>query len=65
MELKIPPADYKAIADKLIMTELFEEVAGEMKIPMPGDDMQPFTVTIDKAVFDPNNVGSYLAMAKK
>jgi hypothetical protein len=27
--------------------------------------MKPFTVTIDKRVFDPNNVGAYLALAKK
>ena len=59
--LKTPPADYKAIADKLIMSDLFVEVASEMKLPIPDDDMKPFTVTIDKREFDPNNVGSYLA----
>jgi hypothetical protein len=32
-----------------------------MKLPIPDDDMKPFTVTIDKREFDPNNVGSYLA----
>ena len=59
--LKTPPADYKAIADKLIMSDVFAEVASEMKLPIPDDDMKPFTVTIDKREFDPNNVGSYLA----
>lgn len=63
--LKTPPADYKAVSDKLIMSDVFEEVAAEMKLTLPDDDMQPFTVTIDKAVFDPNNVGGYLALAKK
>ena len=59
--LKTPPADYKAIADKLIMSDVFAEVASEMKLPIPDDDMKPFTVTIDKREFDPNNVSSYLA----
>jgi nitrate/nitrite transport system substrate-binding protein len=63
--LPTPPADYKAIADKLIMSDLYKEVAGEMKIPVPDDDMKPFTVTLDKAVFDPNKVENYLAVAKK
>lgn len=59
--LKTAPADYKAIADKLIMSDVFSEVASEMKLTLPDDDMKPFTVTIDKREFDPNNVGSYLA----
>ena len=63
--LKTAPEDYKSIADKLIMNDIFEEVAGEMKLDVPNDDMQPFTVTIDNVVFDPNNVGGYLALAKK
>jgi nitrate/nitrite transport system substrate-binding protein len=63
--LSTPPADYKAVADKIIMSDLYKEVAGEMKLSVTNDDMQPFTVTIDKAVFDPNHVDSYLAVAKK
>ena len=59
--LKTPPVDYKSIADKLIMSDVFAEVASEMKLPVPDDDMKPFTVTIDKREFDPKNVGSYLA----
>ncbi|MFN6943407.1 MAG: CmpA/NrtA family ABC transporter substrate-binding protein [Cytophagaceae bacterium] len=47
--------DYKAIADKLIMQDLYEEVAGEMGISIPDDDMKPFTIDLDKAYFDPNN----------
>ena len=60
-----PPPDYKQIADKIIMDDLYREVAQEMKLTVPDDDMKPFTVTIDKAVFDPNNVSAYLALAKK
>ncbi|MCU7550769.1 ABC transporter substrate-binding protein [Chitinophagaceae bacterium LB-8] len=63
--LSTPPSDYKSIADKIIMSDLYKEVAGEMKLSVADDDMQPFTVTIDKAVFDPNHVDSYLAVAKK
>jgi nitrate/nitrite transport system substrate-binding protein len=63
--LTTPPADYKVVADKIVMSDLFKEVAGEMKLSVADDDMQPFTVDIDKAVFDPNHVDSYLAVAKK
>jgi nitrate/nitrite transport system substrate-binding protein len=58
-------SDYRGITDKIIMSDLYKEVAQEMKIVVPDDDMKPFTVTIDKRVFDPNNVGAYLALAKK
>lgn len=57
--------DYKAIADKLIMQDLYIEVAKSMGIKIPVDDMKPFTLTIDKATFDPNNPGEYLKLARK
>ena len=57
--LKEPP-DYKAIADKLILQDLYKEVAASMKIKIPVDDMKPFTLDLDKAKFDPNNPGEYL-----
>ena len=63
--LSSPPADYKEVADKLIMSDLYKEVSGEMKLSVPDDDMKPFTVTLDKKLFDPNNVPGYLAMVKK
>jgi nitrate/nitrite transport system substrate-binding protein len=44
---------YKAIADKLILQDLYIEVAKSMNITIPDDDMKPFTVELDKAVFDP------------
>jgi nitrate/nitrite transport system substrate-binding protein len=52
--------DYKAIADKLIMQDLYKEVATSMKIKIPEDDMKPFVLDLDKAKFDPNNPGEYL-----
>jgi nitrate/nitrite transport system substrate-binding protein len=58
--------DYKAVAKKLIMQDLYLEVAKEMGIPVPQDDMKPWQITLDKAVFDPNNPAAYLkAMANK
>lgn len=52
--------DYNAIADKLIMQDLYKEVATSMKIKIPDDDMKPFTLNLDKAKFDPTNPGEYL-----
>jgi nitrate/nitrite transport system substrate-binding protein len=57
--------DYKAIADKLIMQDLYREVATSMGIKIPADDMKPFTIDLDKASFDPNSPGDYLKIAKK
>jgi nitrate/nitrite transport system substrate-binding protein len=62
--LKTAP-DYKAIADKLIMQDLYIEVAKEMKIAVPTDDMKPFSLTLDKTVFDPTNPAEYLKIVKK
>lgn len=55
-----PPADYKAVADKIIMQDLYNEVIGEMKIASPNDDMKPFKLTIEKKEFDPNNIAAYI-----
>jgi nitrate/nitrite transport system substrate-binding protein len=52
--------DYKAIADKLILQDLYKEVAASMKIKVPEDDMKPFTIDLDKAKFDPNSPADYL-----
>jgi nitrate/nitrite transport system substrate-binding protein len=57
--------DYKAIADKLILQDLYEEVATSMKVKIPTDDMKPFSLTMDKTVFDPNNPAAYLKVVKK
>ena len=60
--LKSEP-NYKAIAEKLILDDLFAEVAKEMKVPVQ-PDMQPFKTSFD-APFDPNNVDPYLKIAKR
>lgn len=52
--------DYKAIADRLILQDLYREVAASMNIRIPDDDMKPFALDIDKILFDPNNPGVYL-----
>jgi nitrate/nitrite transport system substrate-binding protein len=45
--------DYKAVADKLVLQDLYVDVAKSMNIATPDDDMKPFTVELDNAVFDP------------
>jgi nitrate/nitrite transport system substrate-binding protein len=62
--LKTAP-DYTAVAKRLIMQDLYEEVAKEMSIAVPQDDMKPWQVTLDKAKFDPNNPAAYLKTASK
>jgi nitrate/nitrite transport system substrate-binding protein len=59
------PPDYKGIADKLIMQDLYKEVAKEMGIAVPDDDMKPFSMTFDKTIFDPNKPEEYLKVCKK
>lgn len=57
--------NYKAIADKLIMQDLYEEVAKSMKVKIPADDMKPFSLTMDKTVFNPANPSAYLKVVKR
>lgn len=57
--------DYKAIADKLILTDLYKEVATEMKVKVPDDDMKPFSLTLDKTIFDPMKIAEYLKTVKR
>ncbi len=59
--LKAEP-NYKAIAEKLVLDDLFAEVAKEMGVPVQ-PDMQPIKTNFD-VVFDPNNVGAYLKTTK-
>lgn len=56
--------DYKAIADKLILSDLYKEVATSMKIKLPDDDMKPFAISIEKTKFDPANPAEYLKAVK-
>jgi nitrate/nitrite transport system substrate-binding protein len=60
--LKTDP-DYKGIVDKIVLDELFAEVAKEMGVPVQ-PDMQPFKTTYDVS-FDPNNVAAYLKATKR
>jgi len=53
--------DYKAVADKLVMQDLYAEVAKGMRIAIPEDDMKPFMLDLDEAVFDPNAPDAALA----
>jgi nitrate/nitrite transport system substrate-binding protein len=57
--------NYAAIADKLILDDLYKEVAASMKIKVPNDDMKPFALTMDKTVFDPSNPAAYLKVVKR
>jgi nitrate/nitrite transport system substrate-binding protein len=60
--LKTDPA-FKAIADKLILSDLFAEVAKEMSVPVQ-PDMQAFKTNYD-VQFDPNNPDAYLKTTKR
>ncbi|WP_235972995.1 CmpA/NrtA family ABC transporter substrate-binding protein [Flavobacterium undicola] len=57
--------NYNAIADKLILDDLYKEVAASMKVKVPNDDMKPFSLTMDKTVFDPSNPAAYLKVVRK
>jgi nitrate/nitrite transport system substrate-binding protein len=60
--LKSDP-DYKGISEKLVLDDLYAEVAKEMNVPMQ-PDMQPFKTAYD-VQFDPNNASAYLKTAKR
>ena len=47
------PADPMKVAQDVIMQDLYKEVATEMKITVPDDDMKPFEVKVDAMTFDP------------
>ena len=54
--------DYQAIADTLIMQDLYQEAASELNIAVPDDDMQPFTLKLDNVTFDPANPAESLKL---
>jgi nitrate/nitrite transport system substrate-binding protein len=60
--LKSAPA-YKEIAEKLILDDLWAEVAKETGVPVQ-PDMKGFKTNLDVA-FDPGNPAAYLASTKK
>jgi nitrate/nitrite transport system substrate-binding protein len=57
--------NYAEIADKLIMDDLYAEVAKSMAVPMPDDEMKPFALKIDNVTFDPKSPSEYLKVVKK
>ncbi|HEU4868579.1 MAG TPA: nitrate ABC transporter substrate-binding protein, partial [Actinomycetota bacterium] len=48
--------DYEAIAGKLLMKDLYAEVAESEGVAVPDDDMAPFQVKLDGVEFDPAKV---------
>jgi nitrate/nitrite transport system substrate-binding protein len=48
-----PP--YQELADELILTDFYEEVAAAEGIDIPDDDMAPFDVVLDDVTFDPSD----------
>ena len=52
--------DYQAVASKLLMTDLYAQVAKEAGLKVPSDDMSSFTVNLDGAKFDPKNPAAYI-----
>jgi nitrate/nitrite transport system substrate-binding protein len=59
------PANYKEIVDKIIMDDLYAEVAKSMNIAVPADDMKPFKLNIESVPFDPNNPKAYITASPK
>jgi nitrate/nitrite transport system substrate-binding protein len=60
-----PAQNYKPIAEKLIMDDLYAEVAKSMGIAVPADGMKAFKTNLEPTIFDPNNPAAYIAAAKK
>jgi len=60
--LKSEP-NYAQIAEKLILDDVYAEVAKEMNIPVQ-PDMQPIKTNYD-VLFDPKNIDDYLKTTKK
>lgn len=56
--------DYQGIAKKLILTDLFSEVAKSMNVPVQ-EDMKPFKTNLETIIFDPKNPAPYIAGSKK
>jgi nitrate/nitrite transport system substrate-binding protein len=46
---------YEAIAESVILSDLYESVAKSEGVPVPDNGMAPFTVKLDDTVFDPKD----------
>lgn len=53
--------DYEKIAEALVQQDFYLEVARDLRIPVPNDDMTPLTGFIDGVTFDPKNPEASLA----
>jgi nitrate/nitrite transport system substrate-binding protein len=56
--------DYQGVAKKLILTDLFNEVAKSMNVP-DQEDLKPFKTNLETIIFDPKNPAAYIAGSKK
>lgn len=52
--------DYAAISEKLILHDLYAEVAGELNIAIPDDNLSAFTLKLDDITFDPTDPAASL-----
>lgn len=59
------PDNFKSIAEKIILNDLYAEVAKSMGIALPGDDMASFKTNLETITFDPGNPKAYIASAVK
>jgi nitrate/nitrite transport system substrate-binding protein len=55
--------NYKEVADKLVLQDLYAEVAQSAGISIPDDDMKPFTIDLDRVTFDPAKPDSAMTAA--
>ncbi|MEA2686112.1 MAG: nitrate/nitrite transport system substrate-binding protein [Actinomycetota bacterium] len=46
-----PP--FQALADSIILRDVYEAVGAAENVPVPDDDMAPFTIELDNSTFDP------------
>ena len=53
--------DPTALADELILTDLYAEAAEAEGVDVPDDDMAPFEVRLDDVTFDPADPGAEIA----
>jgi len=56
--------NYKEVAQKIILSDLYAEVAKSMGVPVQ-EDMKPFKTNLETVTFDPSNPAAYIAAAKK
>ena len=52
-KLAAMPDDAEKMVKDILLQDLYKEVADEMKIAVPGDDMAPLQIAVDKGAFDP------------